>query len=110
MSALVTRDRPLYLSLPSNPNFNSLLASLSTQLTNKYLITRVIECATDHPGEWSGQFDCPPHSYIQSSSTQLSRGSAFGLDTDISRTITPLCTIAKPFIWYRDDSVYGELL
>jgi len=35
---------PLGLSLPSNDAFNSLLVSLSTRLTNRYLITRVIQC------------------------------------------------------------------
>ena len=36
------------LSLPSNPAFNSLLASLSPQLTNVYLVTHV---ARYRPGE-----------------------------------------------------------
>ena len=36
--------QPLGLLLPSNDNFKSLLVSLSTRLTNRYLITRVIQC------------------------------------------------------------------
>ena len=36
------------LSLPSNPAFNSLLASLSPRLTNAYLVTHV---AQYRPGE-----------------------------------------------------------
>ena len=36
--------QPFGLSLPSNDDFNSLLVSLSTRLTNRYLITRVIQC------------------------------------------------------------------
>ena len=32
------------MSLPSNPAFNSLLTSLSSQLTNAYLVTRVARC------------------------------------------------------------------
>ena len=32
------------LSLPSNPAFNSSLASLSSRLTNAYLVTRVVQC------------------------------------------------------------------
>ena len=31
-------------SLPSNPTFNSSLASLSSRLTNRYLVTRVVQC------------------------------------------------------------------
>lgn len=37
--------KPFGLSLPSHHDFNSLLTSLSTQFTNKYLVTRVIRCA-----------------------------------------------------------------
>ncbi|KAL4063526.1 hypothetical protein V8B97DRAFT_1876766 [Scleroderma yunnanense] len=40
-----TLYKPLGLSLPSNYDVNSLLASLSTRLTNKYLVTMVIQCA-----------------------------------------------------------------
>ncbi|KIM57271.1 hypothetical protein SCLCIDRAFT_1219603 [Scleroderma citrinum Foug A] len=36
--------KPLGLSLPSNDDLKSLLASFSTRLTNRYLITRVIQC------------------------------------------------------------------
>ncbi|KIM61303.1 hypothetical protein SCLCIDRAFT_1216075 [Scleroderma citrinum Foug A] len=39
--------KPLGLSLPSNDNFNSSLVSLSTRLTNRCLVTRVIECPPD---------------------------------------------------------------
>ena len=39
--------KPLGLSLPSDDNFNSSLVSLSTRLTNRYLVTRVIECPPD---------------------------------------------------------------
>ena len=34
--------KPLMLSLPSNDDLKSLLSSLSTRLTNRYLVTRVI--------------------------------------------------------------------
>ncbi|KAL4072833.1 heterokaryon incompatibility protein-domain-containing protein [Scleroderma yunnanense] len=43
--------KPLALSLPSNHHFNSFLTSLSTRLANRYLITRVIQCAADHSNE-----------------------------------------------------------
>ena len=36
--------KPLGLSLPSNDDFKSLLVSLSTRLTDRYLITAVIQC------------------------------------------------------------------
>jgi len=36
--------KPLGLSLLSNGDFKSLLVSFSTRLTNRYLITRVIQC------------------------------------------------------------------
>ena len=39
--------KPLMLSLPSNDGLKSLLTSLSTRLTNRYLVTRVIECDSD---------------------------------------------------------------
>ena len=39
--------KPLGLSLPSNDDFKSLLVSFSTRLTNRYLVTRVIQCPPD---------------------------------------------------------------
>ena len=39
-----TLYRPYGLSLPTNHDFNSFLAS--HQLTNKYLVTMVVKCAT----------------------------------------------------------------
>jgi len=39
--------KPLGLSLPSNDDFKSLLASFSTRLTNRYLVARVIQCPPD---------------------------------------------------------------
>ncbi|KIM51151.1 hypothetical protein SCLCIDRAFT_33691 [Scleroderma citrinum Foug A] len=63
---------PLLLSLPSNDDLNSLLASLSARLTNRYLVTRVIQCLPDpqEPG---------------------------------SNTTTTLYTVAKPFVWHRNE-------
>ncbi|KAL4072666.1 heterokaryon incompatibility protein-domain-containing protein [Scleroderma yunnanense] len=49
MDLSVTLYKPLGLSLPSNRDFNSLLASLSTRLINKYLIVRVIQSPTLDP-------------------------------------------------------------
>ena len=46
--------KPLGLSLLSNDDFKSLLVSFSTQLTNRYLITWVIQCPTDPRGLGSG--------------------------------------------------------
>ncbi|KAL4076540.1 heterokaryon incompatibility protein-domain-containing protein [Scleroderma yunnanense] len=50
--------KPFGLSLPSNCRFNSLLASYSTRLTNRYLVTTVVECCTVPPGERSKQSGC----------------------------------------------------
>ena len=63
---------PLLLSLPSNDDLNSLLASFSARLTNRYLVTRVIQSLPDpqEPG---------------------------------SNTTTPLYTVAKPFVWHRNE-------
>ncbi|KIM67995.1 hypothetical protein SCLCIDRAFT_997108 [Scleroderma citrinum Foug A] len=49
-----TLYRPLGLSLPSHDDFNSLLVSLSTRLTNRYLVTRVIQCLSDPRRPGSG--------------------------------------------------------
>ncbi|KIM65460.1 hypothetical protein SCLCIDRAFT_1212178 [Scleroderma citrinum Foug A] len=64
--------KPFGLSLPSNDDFKSLLTSLSTRLTNRYLVTRVIQCLPD---------PCQPGSSIT----------------------TPLCSIAKPFLWHLNE-------
>jgi len=39
--------KPLMLLLPSNDHLKSLLASFSTRLTNRYLVTRVLQYAPD---------------------------------------------------------------
>jgi len=39
--------KPQMLSLPKNDNFKSLLALLSTQLPNRYLVTRIIQYSKD---------------------------------------------------------------
>ena len=39
--------KPLMLSLPSNDDLKLLLTSLSTHLTNRYLVTRIIQCPPD---------------------------------------------------------------
>ncbi|KAL4078706.1 heterokaryon incompatibility protein-domain-containing protein [Scleroderma yunnanense] len=75
----VTLDKPLCLSLPSNHDFNSLLTSLSARLTNRYLVTRVIQCAT--------------HLIV-------------GL-ASITDPTTLLYTIAKPLVWHQDESTHS---
>ena len=37
--------KPLMLSLPSDDDLKSLLTLLSTRLTDRYLVTRVIQCS-----------------------------------------------------------------
>ena len=64
--------KPLMLSL-SNDDLKLLLTSLSTRLTNRYLVTRIIQCPPD-----------PSRS-----------------GSDIT---TPLYSVAKPFIWHRNES------
>lgn len=70
----VTADN-LGLSLPNNHTFNSSLASLASRLTNAYLVTKAVQCV---PG------------LVPSSGS------------DSSTTMT-LCTIKKPFVWYREE-------
>ena len=65
--------KPLMLSLPSNDDLKLLLTSLSTRLTNRYLVTRIIQCPPD-PSQPS------------------------------SNITTPLYSVAKPFIWHRNES------
>ncbi|KAL4068376.1 heterokaryon incompatibility protein-domain-containing protein [Scleroderma yunnanense] len=83
----VTLYKPLGLSVPSNHDFNSLLASLSTRLTNRYLVIRVIHCATVPSSEPSRQWPLLARLYR----------------SPIFNPTTPLCTIAKPFVWHRDE-------
>ncbi|KAL4081415.1 heterokaryon incompatibility protein-domain-containing protein [Scleroderma yunnanense] len=78
--------KPLGLSLPSNPHFNLLLTSLSTRLTNRYLVTKVIQCAPVPPGERSRRSSHPT-----------------GSKDRLLDPTAPLCTIEKPFVWYRDE-------
>ena len=61
------------MSLPSNDDLKSVLTSLSTVLTDRYLITKIIQCPPDplQPG---------------------------------SNITTPLYSVAKPFVWYRNES------
>jgi len=39
--------RPSMMSLPSNDDFKSLLTSCSTRFTNRYLVTKIIQCPPD---------------------------------------------------------------
>ena len=43
--------KPLMLSLPSNDDVKSLLTSFSTRLTNRYLVTRIIQCRPNYPSQ-----------------------------------------------------------
>ena len=65
--------KPLMLSLQSNDNLKSLLTSFSTRLTNRYLVTGIIQCPPD---------PCQPGANIT----------------------TPLYSVAKPFVWHRNES------
>ncbi|KAL4074495.1 heterokaryon incompatibility protein-domain-containing protein [Scleroderma yunnanense] len=80
--------KPLGLSLPRSHHFNSLLASLSTRLTNRYLVTRVMQCPAEHTSRWQSR---PAGLYGDRRS-----------DTNGSSIEIPLCTIGKPLVWHRD--------
>ncbi|KIM53501.1 hypothetical protein SCLCIDRAFT_31847 [Scleroderma citrinum Foug A] len=71
---IITRQQhEMDLSLPSNDDLKSVLTSLSTVLTDRYLVTKIIQCPPDplQPG---------------------------------SNITTPLYSVAKPFVWYRNES------
>ncbi|KAL4063925.1 hypothetical protein V8B97DRAFT_1989892 [Scleroderma yunnanense] len=76
----ITPYNPLGLSLPGNHRFNSL-----------YLVTRVIQCAT-FPSSERIQFCLAP--YIRCLIIELA---------PILNATMPLCTIAEPFVWHRDE-------
>ncbi|KAL4067442.1 heterokaryon incompatibility protein-domain-containing protein [Scleroderma yunnanense] len=98
----VTLHRPLGLSLPSSRHFNSLLVSLSTRLTNKYLIARVVQCDTVLSREGSRQLSGTVNSY-ECGSLNITIGIDTRMDPRSTSTTTPLCTIAKPFVWHRNE-------
>jgi len=88
--------KPSGLSLPNNHDVKTLLSSQSTRLTNRYIVTRVIQSPIDHSSEFSSSHSI---SYIQCPIVGL----VSGLDTNSSSVTTRLCLIAKPFVWHRDD-------
>ncbi|KAL4070215.1 hypothetical protein V8B97DRAFT_1871798 [Scleroderma yunnanense] len=92
----VSLHKPLGLSLPNDLGFNSSLVSLSNRLTNKYLITRVVQCVPVPSSEWSSH-DASPYR-CESMYTQLFHTLVTGL-----YSTTPFCKIAKPFVWHRDE-------
>ena len=55
----VTLNKPTGLSLPTNDHVNSILVFLSARLTNRYLVTRVIQCDGFIEGwQRSGELRC----------------------------------------------------
>jgi len=91
----VTLYKPFGLSLPNDHGVMTLLSSQSTRLTNRYLVTRVIQSPIDHSGEFSSSHSI---TYIQCPIV----GSVSGLDTNSSSVATRLCLFAKPFVWHQD--------
>lgn len=85
---------PLCLSLPSNPGVNSLLASLSSRLSNTYLVTRTVQLSRN----------CESTSI---STCTFIHDLIVGLDgmsnSESDITKMTLCTIAMPLVWYRDE-------
>jgi len=53
--------KPIMLSLPSNDDLKSLLTSFSTRLTNRYLVTGIIQCPPD-PGQPDANITTPLYS------------------------------------------------
>ncbi|KAL4073003.1 heterokaryon incompatibility protein-domain-containing protein [Scleroderma yunnanense] len=96
--------QPHALSLPINHDVNTLLASLSTHLTNEYLVTRVIQCANVPPSQSSTLSSRRVKSYICGSTcTQLFHTFGQRLIVELAPKVnptTPLCIFSKPFIWH----------
>ena len=96
----VILHNPTGLSLPSNNHVNSILMLLSARLTNRYLVTRVIQC--DEFTECRGPSDllsepmCTEVFHIVYLIVELDRKKFE------SNAKVPLCTFAKPLVWYRD--------
>ncbi|KAL4081386.1 hypothetical protein V8B97DRAFT_17785 [Scleroderma yunnanense] len=84
--------KPLGLSLPRNQRFNLLLTSFSTQLSNRYLVTTVIQSTGEHLGEEARQSS---HSTVSQNSPRFV--------TNSSSITTPLCIIAKPLVWNQNE-------
>ena len=93
--------KPMSLSLPSNDYVNSILVLLSARFTNRYLVTRVIQCdeVTEVPGLFGfGEDTCAGLFCIMCLIVEL------GATAMVSNARIPLCTFAKPFIWHRDEN------
>ena len=69
--------KPLLLSLPSNDDLKSLLTSFSTRLTNRYLVTRVIQCPPG-PCQPSSNITTPLYSIAKSFVWYLNEGAESG--------------------------------
>ena len=90
----VTLYKPIGLSVPSNDLVNSILAFPSARFTNRYLVTRIIQC--DQVTKHQGLFSEPTYTevfHIMCLIVEL--GPIFNVGI-------PLCTFAKPFVWHRD--------
>ncbi|KAL4070169.1 heterokaryon incompatibility protein-domain-containing protein [Scleroderma yunnanense] len=85
----VTLYKPHASSLPINCDVNALLVSLSTRLTNRYIVTSVIQCNNVPPSQSSTLSNRPVKSYGSSK---------------VDPT-TPLCIFAKPFMWHQDEDI-----
>ena len=59
---LLRLHKPLGILLPNNQQFNSLLDSLSTRLTNRYLVTKVVQNSlgdSTHYCSQNNEWECP---------------------------------------------------
>ena len=92
-----TLHKPFCFSLPTNHDFNSFLASRSIRSANKYIVTRVVECAT------VGKSMCSQ--LIHVSHLTFDTGLDCRSPAKFKNPNTPLCIIAKPLVWHRDGPV-----
>ncbi|KAL4078823.1 hypothetical protein V8B97DRAFT_1864703 [Scleroderma yunnanense] len=91
LSCLDLHD-PVGLSLPNNDQVDSLLRSLSTQLTDRYLVTMAIQTSDVHSAII--QKNWPKPCIVPESCESIWE----------KHTIkTPLCILQKPLVWHRDD-------
>lgn len=91
-SDFLTLYKPIGLSLPNHKDFYLLLTHFSTQLANKYLVTRIIQCTSEHCRHTELFYLYPISDYCIASSLD-SNGSM--------NSHVPLCTIAQPYIWHK---------
>ena len=100
LSGGIVLHKPTGLSLPSSDHVNSILVLLSARFTDRYLVTRIIQCDqfTEYRAGPSGEPTRTEVFHIMYLIVEV------GLKKMVSNATTPLCTFAKPLIWHRDEN------